>query len=79
MSFLLVIILLVLLMMLVVLRIFTNIWWKTYKILFKFTKQGLIVLLSFSGSLARIAKVSDRTKCILLNNEPWSASLFLLI
>ena len=29
-----------------------------------------IVLLSFSNSLAREAKVSRRTKCLFLNNEP---------
>ena len=30
----------------------------------------LIVLLSFSISLAREAKASDRTKCLFLNDEP---------
>ena len=29
-----------------------------------------IVLLSFSDSLAHIAKTSDRTKCLFLNDEP---------
>ena len=29
-----------------------------------------IVLLSFSKSLARVAKVSDQTKCLFLNDEP---------
>ena len=29
-----------------------------------------IVLLSFSSSLARVAKVFDRTKCLFLNDEP---------
>ena len=47
--------------------------------MFKFIKQHFIVLLSFSGLLARVAKVSDRTKCISLNNEPCSANLLLLI
>ena len=30
-----------------------------------------IVLLSFSKSLARVAKVSDQTKCLFLNDEPF--------
>ena len=30
-----------------------------------------IVLLNFSESLARVAKVSDRTKCLFLNDDPW--------
>ena len=29
-----------------------------------------IILISFSKSLARVANVSDRTKCIFLNDEP---------
>ena len=29
-----------------------------------------IALLSFSESLASVAKVSDQTKCLFLNNEP---------
>ena len=29
-----------------------------------------IVLLSFSSSLARVAKVFDQTKCLFLNDEP---------
>ena len=32
-------------------------------------KQVFIVLLSFSSSLARVAKVSDRTKCLSLNDD----------
>ena len=32
---------------------------------------SLVVLLSFSSSLAREAKVSDRGKCQFLNDEPW--------
>ena len=36
----------------------------------KFKKQDFIALLSFSGSLARVAKISNRTKYISLNNEP---------
>ena len=35
-----------------------------------FIKQVCIVLLSFSESLAHIAKVSDQTKCLSLNDEP---------
>ena len=35
----------------------------------KFIRQALIALLCFGGS-ASIAKVSDRTKCISLKNEP---------
>ena len=35
-----------------------------------FIKQVFIVLLSFSCSLARVAKVSNRTKHLYLNNEP---------
>ena len=38
--------------------------------MFSLIKLVLIVLLSFSSSLARIAKVSDITKCLPLNNEP---------
>ena len=30
----------------------------------------IIVLLSCSESLARVAKDSDRTKCLFLNDEP---------
>ena len=33
-------------------------------------KQVFIVLLSFRESLARVAKVSDRTKCLSSNDEP---------
>ena len=32
-------------------------------------KQVFIVLLSFSSSLARVAKVSDRKKCLSLNDD----------
>ena len=38
--------------------------------MFSLIKQVFIVLLSFSSSLARAAKVSDQTKCVLLNDEP---------
>ena len=38
--------------------------------MFKFIKQAFIPLLSFSGSSTSIVNVSDRTKCIFLNNEP---------
>ena len=30
-----------------------------------------IVLLSFSESFARVAKVSDQTKCLFSNDEPY--------
>ena len=35
----------------------------------RLTKQVFIALLSFSGSLASLANISDRTKCIFLNNS----------
>ena len=38
--------------------------------MFSLIKQVFIVLLSFSESLARVAKVSDRTKCLSSNDEP---------
>ena len=38
--------------------------------MFNLIKQVFIVLLSFSESLARVAKVSDRTKCLSSNDEP---------
>ena len=38
--------------------------------MFSLIKQVLIVLLFFSESLARVSKVSDRTKYLLLNDEP---------
>ena len=38
--------------------------------MFSLIKQEFIVLLSFSSSLAHIGKVSDRTKCLSLNDEP---------
>ena len=37
--------------------------------MFKFIKRAFIAILSFSGSLARVTKVSDRRKCMSLNNE----------
>ena len=43
---------------------------KTYKIMFKLIKQTSIVLLSLGGSLSHIAKASDCTKGIFLNNQP---------
>ena len=33
-------------------------------------KQMIIVLLSFSSSLARVANLTDQTKCLSLNDEP---------
>ena len=38
--------------------------------MFSLIKQVFIVLLTFSESLARVAKVSDRTKCLSSNDEP---------
>ena len=38
--------------------------------MFKFIKQVFISLISFGGSLARVATASDCTKCISLNSEP---------
>ena len=38
--------------------------------MFSLIKQVFIVLLSFSSSLARVAKISHRTKRVLLNDEP---------
>ena len=38
--------------------------------MFSFIKQVFIVLLSFSSSLTRVAKVSDQTICLSLNDEP---------
>ena len=37
--------------------------------MFSLIKQVFIVLLSFSKSLARVAKFPDRTKCVSLNFE----------
>ena len=37
--------------------------------MFSLTKQVFIVLLSFSDTLARVANVSDRTKCLFSNDE----------
>ena len=37
--------------------------------MFSLIKQMFIVLLSFSSSLARIAKVSDQTKFVFFNDE----------
>ena len=38
--------------------------------MFSLIKKLLIVLLNFSEFLARVAKASDRTKCLFLNDEP---------
>ena len=38
--------------------------------MFYLIKQVFIVLFHFSSSLARVAKFSDRTKCLSLNDEP---------
>ena len=39
--------------------------------IFSLIKQVFIVLSSFSDSLACVAKVSDRTECLFLNDEPY--------
>ena len=39
-------------------------------VIFKLMKQAFIAVLSLSGSLARITKVSYRTKFISVNNKP---------
>ena len=44
------------------------IWYKT---IFRLIKQEFIALLSFSGSLASIASVSNFKTCISLNIQPW--------
>ena len=33
-------------------------------------KHVFVILLNFSSSLVSVAKVSDRTKCVLLDDEP---------
>ena len=38
--------------------------------MFSLIKQVFIVLLNFSESWACVAKFSDRTKCLFLNDEP---------
>ena len=38
--------------------------------MFSLIKQVFILLLCFSSSLACVAKVSDQTKCLSLNDEP---------
>ena len=38
--------------------------------MFRLIKKVFVALLSLSGSLIHIAKVSERTKCISLKNEP---------
>ena len=39
----------------------------------KFIKQTFVALLCLSASLSWAAKVSEHTKCISLNNEPYLA------
>ena len=46
--------------------------------MFKFFKQAFIALLSFIGSLALVANVSDHTKCVSLKNEPCIARATLI-
>lgn len=38
--------------------------------MFGLIKKVFVVLLSFVGSIAFVANVSDFTKCIFVNNEP---------
>ena len=47
--------------------------------MFGLIKKVFITLLSFSGSLGRVAKISDRIKFISLNNEHAQLDLQLLI
>ena len=37
--------------------------------MFNFIRQVLIVVLSFSGSLVQVIKVSDQTKCLSLSDK----------
>ena len=39
--------------------------------MFSLIKQVFMVLLSFSSSLAHVAKFFDYIKCLSLNNEPY--------
>ena len=41
-------------------------------------KQIFIVLLSFSSTLASVAKISYRTKCQFLNNKPCMVRLIMI-
>ena len=41
--------------------------------MFSLIKQVFVVLLSFSSSLASVAKGSTRTKCLSLNDQPCMA------
>ena len=38
--------------------------------MFRLIKQVFLTLLSFSGSLASVPKISDRIKCTSFNNQP---------
>ena len=46
--------------------------------MFSLIKQVFIVLLSFTSSLAHVAKVSHWTKCASLNDEPCMLRLTLM-
>ena len=46
--------------------------------MFSFIKQVFILLLSFISALARVAMVSDRTKCLFLNDYPCMVRLTLI-
>ena len=53
--------------MIVISWLFQNIKWK--RIILKFIKEVFIALLSFSGSLARVPKVSDYRKYISISKQ----------
>ena len=46
--------------------------------MFSFIKQLFILLLSFISALARVAMISDRTKCLFLNDDPCMVRLTLI-
>ena len=46
--------------------------------MFSFIKQLFILLLSFISALARVAMISDRTKCLFLNDDPYMVRLTLI-
>ena len=59
--------LIILLLMIVISWLFQNIKWK--RTILKFIKEVFIALLSFSGSLARVPKVSDYRKYISISKQ----------
>ena len=46
--------------------------------MFSFIKQAFTVWLNFSSSLARVAKVYDRTKCQFSNDGPCMVRLTII-